>query len=228
MKPSRRIVFLVAALVLLLSALAPAASAAPATGAACPPIYHRVVRGEMLSQIAARYGVSVWQLQQWNNIANIDRIYVGQTLVIHRSWCPQPKPTPKPQPQPQLPGPCQPGGCPPVVLPPVVQPPVIPAVCSDARVQITAPGQNATISGIYTVKGSAIHENFKFYKLEYGAGSNPTDWHWFFGSNWPVWQGTLGALNTTILPAGTYTIKLTVVDQTSNYPAPCQVTVRVP
>jgi hypothetical protein len=78
-----------------------------------------------------------------------------------------------------------------------------------------------------TIMGNAMHENFKFYKLEYGAGSNPNTWSWFFGGQWPIWNGTLGALNTDILASGTYTIRLTVVDQTSNYPPPCQVTIRV-
>ena len=238
LKPSRRVVVLVLTVILLLGAvLAPAASAAPSSGAGCPPVYHRVVRGDMLSTIAARYGVSVWQLQQWNHIANIDRIYVGQVLVIYPAWCPQPRPQPRPQPKPlPLPGPCSgPAGClpppPPVCIAPgpcPVQPPVIPAVCSDPRSVISSPGQNAHVSGIATITGSAIHENFKFYKLEYGAGSNPNTWHWFFGSEWPVWQGTLGALNTSVLPGGTYTIRLTVVDRTSNYPAPCQVTVQIP
>jgi len=83
------------------------------------------------------------------------------------------------------------------------------------------------VSGWVTFKGNAVHENFKFYKLEYGAGSNPNTWSWFFGGEWPVWQGTLGALNVDNLAPGTYTIRLTVVDQTSNYPTPCQVTITV-
>jgi len=39
--------------------------------------------------------------------------------------------------------------------------------------------------------------------------------------------GYAGALNVDNLPPGTYTIRLTVVDQTSNYPPPCQVTIEV-
>ena len=99
--------------------------------------------------------------------------------------------------------------------------------CTDQRVMITSPHQGARVSGWVTIRGNATHENFKFYKLEYGAGSNPDTWSWFFGGEWPVWQGTLGALNTDILTPGTYTIRLTVVDQTSNYPPPCQVTIVV-
>jgi hypothetical protein len=78
-----------------------------------------------------------------------------------------------------------------------------------------------------TVTGNATVDNFKFYKLEYGAGSNPTDWMYFAGGQSPVWQGNLGVFNAGALPSGTYTIRVTVVDKTSNYPPPCQVTVTV-
>ncbi len=94
--------------ILLLSAvLVPAAGAAPVSssaasssqGATSCTVYHRVVRGDNLTRIAYRYGVTVAQLQRWNNIWNPDRIYVGQTLVIYRA-CPPPKPQPQPQPHP--------------------------------------------------------------------------------------------------------------------------------
>lgn len=227
MKTRRFPVLLSLTVILLLLTLVPAASASTSAGAACPPVYYRVVRGDTLTIVASRYGVSVWQLQQWNGIRNIDRIYIGSVLVIYPARCytprplPPPRPPPPSHPQPPLPGPCS-GPC----QPPVVWPPVAPA-CTDQRVAITAPPQNAHVSGWVTFTGNATHENFSFYKLEYGAGSNPNTWSWFFGSQWPVWQGTLGGLNTDILPAGTYTIRLTVVDKTSNYPPPCQVTVRV-
>lgn len=61
------------------------------------PVYYRVQRGDTLTRIAARYGVTVAQVQQWNRIMNPNRIYVGQTLVIYPPRCtPPPKPTPPP------------------------------------------------------------------------------------------------------------------------------------
>jgi len=92
---------------------------------------------------------------------------------------------------------------------------------------ITSPGQNAHVSGWVTITGNATHDNFDYYKLEYGAGSNPGTWSWFFGGEWPIWNGSLGALNAGALASGTYTIRLTVVDKTGNYPPPCQVTIVV-
>ena len=39
--------------------------------------------GETLSEIAARYGVSVDALQRWNSIENPDLVLVGQRLVVY-------------------------------------------------------------------------------------------------------------------------------------------------
>ncbi len=121
-KPSMRRLGAVMVVVLLLSAvLVPAAAAAPAPsgmasvsqGSYSCTVYYRVVRGDNLTRIAYRYGVSVYQLMQWNNIWNPDRIYEGQVLVIRRTcYHPSPPPPPRP-PRPPLPGPCDGGGCPP-------------------------------------------------------------------------------------------------------------------
>lgn len=49
------------------------------------PITHVVARGEYLNAIATRYGVTVEQILQANNIPNVNRIYPGQVLTI---WTP--------------------------------------------------------------------------------------------------------------------------------------------
>jgi len=46
---------------------------------------HTVQRGETLTAIAQRYGVSLWQLIQANNLANPSLILPGQTLVVPTS-----------------------------------------------------------------------------------------------------------------------------------------------
>ena len=45
-------------------------------------VYH-VVSGDVLSGIAIRFGVSVAQIQQWNNIKNPNVISIGQKLTIY-------------------------------------------------------------------------------------------------------------------------------------------------
>ncbi|MGV3152798.1 LysM peptidoglycan-binding domain-containing protein [Sarcina ventriculi] len=46
-------------------------------------ILYTVQAGNTLSGIAYEYGVTISQLQQWNNISNPNEIYVGQTLKIY-------------------------------------------------------------------------------------------------------------------------------------------------
>ena len=43
-----------------------------------------VKRGDTLTQIARRYGTTVNRLAQINNIKNVNKIYVGQVLLIER------------------------------------------------------------------------------------------------------------------------------------------------
>ncbi len=46
-------------------------------------IVYNVVYGDVLSGIALRFGVTVPELQQWNNIPNPDYIRAGQKLTIY-------------------------------------------------------------------------------------------------------------------------------------------------
>ncbi|MEZ0344668.1 MAG: LysM peptidoglycan-binding domain-containing protein, partial [Caldimicrobium sp.] len=46
-------------------------------------MYHQVKRGETLSDIARRYGVSLKDLREWNNLRG-DKILIGQRLIIKR------------------------------------------------------------------------------------------------------------------------------------------------
>ena len=46
-------------------------------------IVYNVVGGDVLSGIAIRFGVTVQQICQWNNIQNPDLILIGQKLTIY-------------------------------------------------------------------------------------------------------------------------------------------------
>jgi len=46
-------------------------------------LVYTVVAGDVLSGIALRFGVTVAELVQWNNIPNPDLIRVGQKLTIY-------------------------------------------------------------------------------------------------------------------------------------------------
>jgi membrane-bound lytic murein transglycosylase D len=61
----------------------PSGPAASRTASAAATVrYHRVARGENLTVIARRYGVSVRQLQAWNGLSG-SRIRAGQRLRVH-------------------------------------------------------------------------------------------------------------------------------------------------
>ncbi|MCX7669928.1 MAG: hypothetical protein N2439_07645 [Anaerolineae bacterium] len=125
---------------------------------------------------------------------------------------PRPRPTLRPQPT-----------VGPVATPtPAVQSPR----CGDPRAAITAPGINAVVSGMVPIFGTAVHERFQYYKLEYGAGANPSVWSYFDGGEHPVQNGRLGTLNAGALAPGVYAIRVVVVDRTGNFvDPPCQTVV---
>jgi len=97
--------------------------------------------------------------------------------------------------------------------------------CPDARAVITAPGLGAVVSGMVPIMGTAAHEEFQFYKLEYGVGADPSSWSYFDGGERPVKGGQLGTLNTGALAPGEYSLRIVVVDASGNFPAPCKTTI---
>lgn len=128
---------------------------------------------------------------------------------------PTPVPPPTPIPAPPTPAP-----------PP--EPVVVPPSCPDARSVITSPGVNENVSGSVAILGTATHESFQFYKLEFAPGANAAGgFNYFDGTSAQINGGRLGTLNTAALPNGAYTIRLTTVDLTANFPPPCTVTIQV-
>ena len=58
----------------------------PATAEAEPEwIYHTIAKGEGLYGIARKYGTTVDNILQWNNLSNPDKIAAGQKLKIRNS-----------------------------------------------------------------------------------------------------------------------------------------------
>lgn len=107
---------------------------------------------------------------------------------------------------------------------PVIQPPS----CPNPAAAISSPGNGQIADGELAVTGTASIDGFQFYKLEWAADANPQQWNWFAGSEHPVVGSVLGSFNPAGLPSGTYQIRLVVVDNTGNYPQPCNVQVVIP
>jgi tetratricopeptide (TPR) repeat protein len=93
---------------------------------------------------------------------------------------------------------------------------------------ITWPPAGERLDGRVAIRGTASLPDFQFYKLEYGLGRNPGRW---FGIGeiveQPVLDGVLATWDVSDLPAGEYTIRLTIVDASGNYPPPYEVVVVV-
>lgn len=85
---------------LLLASLwltAPLSLAGGGSPTSCATTY-RVHRGDTLSAIAQRFGISIQRLANANDIENPDHIRAGQTLCIPARRAPTPRPTPTPSP----------------------------------------------------------------------------------------------------------------------------------
>ncbi len=111
---------------------------------------------------------------------------------------------------------------------PPAPPPVAAAFCSDPRSAITSPGNGQAVSGSIAILGTANHESFQYYKVEFAPGANAEGGFVYLGggSN-PVQDGVLTTVDSAALGPGAWTLRLVVVDQTGNFPAPCSVTIVV-
>lgn len=116
--------------------------------------------------------------------------------------------------------------------PPTATPTPAPAVqapnCPDQRALLFRPGQNEVVSGLVNIVGTATHDSFQYYKVEYAPGANAGEgFSYIGGGNNPVVSNFLASIDTTALANGNWTLRLIVVDQTGNFPPPCQVTITV-
>lgn len=138
--------------------------------------------------------------------------------------------TPTPEPPTPEPGQPQPIEPPPTPTPepaPIAQAGAPPA-CPDARAVIASPGNGATVSGVFTLIGTATHEQFSYYKVEFAPGANAQNGFTYLADGrGPVFNGALASINSRGFANGPWTFQLTVVDLTGNYPDPCRVTLYI-
>jgi len=91
---------------------------------------------------------------------------------------------------------------------------------------ISSPRDNAVVSGVVLIEGTATHTEFLRYELSFFKEFDPLgDWVVFANGDAPVVNGVLAAWDTTIgrdagapfYPDGTYRLRLRVVRHDSNY-----------
>lgn len=132
-------------------------------------------------------------------------------------------------PTPTLERPTRPAGVIPTppLFPPLPSPtqPLPAPACSNPQARITSPGMGAKLEGVVEIRGTADIEDFRYYKVEFAAGDSPSEWAYLGGGREPVSHGLLFVWDVSGLPAGSYTLLLTVVDRTGNYPQPCDLRV---
>jgi len=84
---------------------------------------------------------------------------------------------------------------------------------SDIPAIITSPANGALIEGVIPITGRARSTDFASYRLEYQSDADPATWVLITSSDVPVIDGLLGSWDTVILPPGSYTLRLVVVDR---------------
>lgn len=196
----------------------------PGPGPGCTARY-TVGDGDTLDGIAMHHGADIQRLRWMNNLPN-DAVWVGMVISVP---CGGPPPPPAPccdrpaPPPPPAPGPCCDGH-------PAYEKPhqtLSPAVCNPS-VAVTYPRENQTVRGIINIVGTANIDNFQFYKLEYGAGDVPFNWVSIGTTHPNPLTGTqLGTWDTSTVPGGQYTLRLTAVNTAGQFPQPCDVNIVV-
>ncbi|NLT73442.1 MAG: hypothetical protein GXX94_04505 [Chloroflexi bacterium] len=88
----------------------------------------------------------------------------------------------------------------------------------ELRLEIISPAAGSEIRGIVPIIGSAVVPNFQFYKVEWGIGSNPSQWA-VIGSihDSQVTNNQLEVWDTNSVPDDTYTLRLTGVKNDGNW-----------
>ena len=209
-------------------------------------VYYTVRPGDTLLGIAYRFGVNYWDIVRANNISNPSHIYAGQRLFIPGAVAPTPTPTPvsaTPTPPCATPTPTLPV-CTPTPTLPVCTPTPTPAIvcvtptpvcvtptpvgtplpgCRD----LTYPPSGSVVKGEIEVRGTAMVQDFWYYKVEFRFDDEPNHWRYIYSAYEPVRDGVLAIWDTSPFPDGVYWLRLAVVDRTGNFRPDCEARITI-
>jgi hypothetical protein len=99
-------------------------------------------------------------------------------------------------------------------------------LCPNLFAQITSPSRGAALRGTIQIRGTADSDRLAYYKLELRPEGDQT-WGFLARFDQPVTEGVLMKWDTTTVSPGAYRLRLVVVDETGNYPEPCEMRVIV-
>jgi hypothetical protein len=176
------------------------------TASCTPPegwVVYVVKPEETLFAISLAVGSTVGELRDANCLQSVDNIYYGLPLYVPRL----------------------PEGAVLTMTPEgngTQSVPVASVGCTNAGTIITAPQPGATVSGVFTLFGTAALDNFSYYKIEIRPDF-ASIYNFYDRFDKPVTAGALGQVNTAQFGPGLYWVRLTVVDNTGNFPTPCAI-----
>ena len=97
--------------------------------------------------------------------------------------------------------------------------------CAEHGVQLKQPEWDKDIINFH---GTASHDDFDYYKLEYTIVGRPANkYSWLYRGDEAVVGGLLASINVADWATGEYVIRLQVVDKTGNYPDTCSINLTV-
>ncbi len=94
--------------------------------------------------------------------------------------------------------------------------------CIPGEVMITIPENNATVSGVVEIEGTANIEDFGFYKFEISPADSDT-WLTIQAGDEIKVEESLGFWDTSQLDPGNYWLRLVVLDNQGIQRDPCRV-----
>jgi hypothetical protein len=167
-------------------------------------------------RLSRRFNVPVDELAEANCIVDTANITAGQILYVPpgSDVTPPPPGTPAPG-STAAPGEVSaPGG-------------VLSFNCDNPTATIVQPAPGTVLSGAFAIYGTATHESFQFYRLQIsGGGTDSGEFATIDVYRNEVINGQLGTLNAAAFTPGDYWLRLTIVDQSGNYPPECTIRVR--
>ena len=195
---------------------------------------YSVHRGDTMMRIAWRFRTTVWSLERANQLRNVNRIFVGQRLVVPGfgfwdSWMWQGQPAVVADVQPRRDH-HEDNHNDSVAPPPITfRQSAIPWSASRRRSSTRHVDPNSV-----AINGSANlppefdpgSKGFSYYKVEFGVGERPIVWNVIGSLHYnTVSNGTLETWNTSALANGVYVVRLFSVSTNGQFPPACYVRV---